>query len=154
MAKQSTAEKARQLAQDTADTLGVIIWNVEFVKEGASFFLRYYIDKNEGVSIDDCEAFSRLIDPLLDDADFIEDSYYLEVSSPGIERSISEDWHFEAYMNKEIKLRLIRPKNGKKEYVGTLTSFNDSIITIISDNEEISFNRSETAWVRAYYNEI
>lgn len=154
MAKQSTAEKARELALETADALGVVIWNVEFVKEGAAYYLRYYIDKNEGVTIDDCEAFSRMIDPLLDEADFIDESYYLEVSSPGIERIISEDWHFEAYLNEEIKVRLIRPKEGKKEYIGTLLSFNDGVITISCDNEEISFNQSETAWVKAYYNEI
>ncbi len=153
MARQSTAERARELALDSADALGVVIWNVEFVKEGASYYLRYYIDKNEGVSIDDCEAFSRMIDPLLDEADFIDDSYYLEVSSPGIERIISEAWHFEAYLNEEIKVRLIRPKDGKKEFIGTLTSFNDGVITLNSQEGEISVNQSETAWVKAYYNE-
>ncbi len=154
MAKQSTADKARELALSSAETLGVVIWSVEFVKEGASYYLRYYIDKNEGVSIDDCEAFSRMIDPILDEEDFIDESYYLEVSSPGIERLITEDWHFEAYINEDIKVRLIRPKDGKKEFIGTLTAFNDGVITLSCEGEEITLNKSETAWTKSYYNDF
>ena len=107
-----------------AQELSLELWDIQFVKEGSSYFLRIFIDKDGGVSIDDCEAMSRAIDKELDRVDPIEQSYCLEVSSPGIERTLTKDWHFEKYLGKKIKSRLIRPDaKGRRDIEGTLESY-------------------------------
>ena len=92
--KESTIEVAARLAQPLLEELGLVLWDLRFEKEGSLWYLRYFIDKEEGVTIDDCERFSRAIDKRLDAADPIDQSYTLEVSSPGIERELTKDWHY------------------------------------------------------------
>jgi ribosome maturation factor RimP len=147
--KGTVAAQVEKLAQPIAERLGLELWDVEFVKEGASWFLRIFIDKQGGVSLNDCEAFSHAIDGPLDEADPIEQQYYLEVSSPGIERELRRDRHFESSVGQAVKMRLIRPdENGVRELAGRLVGFDGSLITIDNGEGLISVKRSETAFVR------
>ena len=114
------ADRVREIIQPTADELGYYLWDVEYVKEGADFILRVTIDSDEGITIDDCEAMSRAIDPILDLHDPIPDQYLLEVSSPGIERELTRDDHFERCVGEKVEVRLFAPVDGSRVWVGTL----------------------------------
>ena len=144
----SVAQRAEALALPEAEKLGLSVWETEFVKEGASWYLRYYIDKPDGVGLDDCEAFSRAVDPLLDEADFIEEAYYLEVSSPGIERRLSRPAHFAYAQGKDVRVRLIRPQDGVREFAGTLASFDDGVLTVEAEDGAHTADLKACAWVR------
>lgn len=147
--KSNVVARVENIAAPIAEELGLLIWDIEFVKEGSTYFLRFYIDKEGGVGIDDCEAFSRAIDPELDKADPIEQSYCLEVSSPGIERELKRDWHFEKYIGAMIKVRLIRPDDkGRRDLMGKLAAFDGEYITIDLGGETLLLKRSETAYIR------
>ena len=116
------AETVRALAEPVAESLGYFIWDVEYVKEGARQILRITIDTeaDEGITIEDCEKMHRTIDPVLDEADPIECAYYLEVSSPGIERELRTPAHVDAWVGEEVELRLFAPMEGKKSFEGIL----------------------------------
>ncbi|MBQ2676555.1 MAG: ribosome maturation factor RimP [Clostridia bacterium] len=144
----STADRVRSLAEPIAAELNLRIWDVRYVKEGASWFLRIFIDSDEGITIDDCENFSRAIDAPLDEADMISESYYLEVSSPGLGRELTRPEHFEILKGEEIKVRLIRPKDGQKEFEGILQSFENDTVSILSGTEVLSFTKAEISKVR------
>ena len=148
--KRSVKEKAEALGRPIAERLGLSLWDTEFVKEGASWFLRFYIDKPDGVMMDDCEAFSKEIDPLLDEEDFIDEAYYLEVSSPGIERKLNKPEHFEFCIGEPVKLRFIRPVDGSKELTGTLTAFEDGVITVENGGESRTVQFKDCAWVKLF----
>ncbi len=121
MAKNSSiAETVRALAEPIAEELGVWVWDVEFVKEGARRVLRITIDSEEGVGIEDCERLHRAIDPVLDEADPIEEQYYLEVSSPGLERELKSDDHIYACEGWDVEVRLYAPRDGSKTFRGVL----------------------------------
>lgn len=139
------AEKVFTLIKDTVEANGVSLWNVKFVKEGASYYLRIIIDKPEGINIDDCTAVHHAIDPLLDEADPIDKSYYLEVCSPGLERELVRPEHFMAFLGKRIKIRLYKAFDGVKEFKGVLESFNDNTITILTDTASLDFELSLVA---------
>jgi len=146
-----TVAICRALAEPFAEQLGLMLWDVRFVKEGASWYLRYYIDKDGGVNIDDCVALSRLINPVLDEADPISQSYCLEVMSPGIERELTRPEHFEAYLECAIVVRLIRPLGGEREYAGILTAYDeDGTVHIVTEDETpMSFEKKAIALVHA-----
>ncbi len=114
------ADRVRGIIQPTADELGYYLWDVEYVKEGADHILRVTIDNDEGITIDDCERMTRAIDPVLDEYDPIEDSYLLEVSSPGIERELTRDDHFALCAGEKVEVRLFAPVNGSRVWVGIL----------------------------------
>ena len=118
--KPRTVDIARNLAGPIAEGQGLTLWDVRFEKEGAGWYLRYFIDKPGGVNIVDCETFSRAVDKLLDEADPIEQSYILEVSSPGIERALTRPEHFEPYIGSRVHVRLIRPRDGTRDLAGEL----------------------------------
>ena len=147
LAQSSTAAKVAALVKTAVETLGVELWDVKFVKEGASWYLRVFIDKEGGVDINDCTDVSHAIDPILDEADPIKVSYYLEVCSPGLERELSEPWHFERYIGSSVKVKLIRPRDNKKEFIGNLLSFN-SDVKIEGEGEELTFLKNEISSVR------
>lgn len=115
-----------RLAEPLAKEFGYILWDVEYVKEGADMFLRITIDSDAGITIDDCEKMHRAIDPLLDEADPIEESYHLEVSSPGLERELKNDWQISACEGWEVEVRLYAPLDGAKSYIGTLRGVGDA----------------------------
>lgn len=145
----TTVQKAATLGEPVAKELGLSLWDVRFEKEGASWFLRYIIDKDSPVTIDDCEAFSRRIDKLLDEEDFIEQSYYLDVSSPGIGRELKRDKHFELSNGKEVRISLIRPdESGKKKYIGILKDYSDNTVKILADDKEMDFAMSAISFVK------
>jgi ribosome maturation factor RimP len=125
------------------------LYDVEYVKEGGNWFLRAYIDKENGITVDDCEIVSRTLSDLLDKNDFIPDSYILEVSSPGLGRQLKRDRHFEKSIGEEVEIKLFKPINKKKEFVGLLTAFDQNTITIeLEDQSLMEIPRSEIATVR------
>lgn len=145
----------RQIVEPIAETMNLMIWDIEYVKEGAAWYLRIYIEKDGGVGIDDCEKFSRAIDGPLDEADPISQSYYMEVSSPGTERQLKQDWHFEKMTGRKIKVRLIRPdENGKRDYEGILKRFDQKTVVMDMEGDELPVNRSEAAYFKLYDEEI
>lgn len=147
--KRSTVDIAEELALPVAQELGLSLWDVRFEKEGSVWFLRYFIDKDGGVNIGDCEAFSRRMDKLLDQADPIDQSYTLEVSSPGIQRQLTRERHFRQCIGYEVTLLLIRPVDGVRQVEGTLHSYQDGRISLSLKNGELfSVEAAETAYVR------
>ncbi len=127
---------------------GVSIYDVEYVKEGADYYLRAYIDKPEGVNIIDCENVSRALSAELDKEDFIPDAYILEVSSPGLGRSLKKDKHLAASMGEEVEVKLFKAQDKCKEFVGNLEAFDERTLTIHMEGTSRSFNRSDIALVR------
>ena len=126
------------IADRVAGELGYFVWDIDYVKEGTEWFLRIDIDKDGGVDIEDCERFSRAIDPLLDEADPIEEQYTLQISSPGIEREIKNDFHLQQCLGETVQVRLYAPLNGFKEYVGPLVSYTADTVTLeVDENVEI-----------------
>lgn len=129
--RKSVTEVVRTLISPVADSMGFTLWDVEFVREGARRILRITLDKPEGINIDDCETFHRTIDPMLDEADPIDVSYYLEVSSPGAERELKYDFHFEACMGERVEVRLFAPdERGQRSVVGCLEGYDADSITV------------------------
>lgn len=118
----NAAEHVYSLIRKTVEEQGVSLWDVRFVKEGASWYLRIYIDKPDGITIDDCTNVSHAVDPIIDSADPIDVSYYLEVCSPGIERELTRPEHYAAMLGKKISVRLYKAKDGTKELTGLLKS--------------------------------
>ena len=134
----NAAERVYSLIEETVKNEGVTLWDVRFLKEGANWYLRVFIDKPEGISIDDCTAVSHAIDPIIDEADPIDKSYFLEVCSPGIERELTRSWHYEAVLGEKIKIKLYKAVDGKKEFTGLLKTSGDTLI-IETETGEISF---------------
>lgn len=134
----NSAEKVSELIKDAVASHGIELWDVRFVKEGASWYLRVYIDKPEGITIDDCSDISHTIDPIIDEADPIDVSYYLEVCSPGLERELVKPEHFKKYINSTIKVKLYKAENGIKEFTGILKSYEDVMIIEV-DGEQHAF---------------
>lgn len=151
--KKNTAQICAELAKPVAEAVAVELWDVRFEKEGTEWFLRYYIDK-DGLTIEDCENFSRMIDPILDDADPIEQHYCLEVSSPGIERKLITDEHIKRYLGYLATVKFIRAPEGynQREFLLQLNEINDGVITAeFEDGTLITFPKSDTAYIKLYY---
>ncbi len=141
-------EQVWQFSEPLVNACGCSLWDVEYVREGGEWFLRLYIDKDGGVDIDDCEAVSRAVDPVLDEKDPIPESYRFEVCSAGLERVLKRPSDFERYIGGKILVKLYRPKNGCKEFAATLKSYDDGNVTAIVGNEEMTFEKAEIALVR------
>lgn len=136
----SVADKVYDLVKDTVESCGVTLWDVRFVKEGASYYLRIFIDKSDGISINDCTDVSHAVDPVIDEADPIDGSYYLEVCSPGVDRELSRPHHFEYGVGKEVTVKLFKAIDGKKEYTGILQNY-DGGITLQTNDSQINFEK-------------
>ena len=139
-----------QLAEPVAQQFGLRIWDVEYVREGADWFLRVYIDKDGPVDISDCENVSRALDPILDEKDPIPDSYTFEVCSAGCERVLKRPGDFQQFLGSKVLLRLYRPRDGRKEYIGVLKDYQDGTISLSMGEETMTFTPEETAMVRLY----
>lgn len=126
----------------------VSVYDVEYVKEGSDYYLRAYIDKPEGVNIQDCENVSRALSDALDREDFIPDAYILEVSSPGLGRTLKKDKHLNASLGEEVEIKLFKPIEKCKEFKGVLERFDESTLTIRDGGEEKTFARNEIALIR------
>lgn len=122
--------------------------DVEYVKEAGNWYLRSYIDKPGGITVDDCEVISRLLSDWLDKEDFIEDSYIMEVSSPGLGRPLKKDKDFERSLGEEVELRLYKPRNRQKEFTGILKAYDKDTVTLEMDGAEELFERGEIALIR------
>ena len=140
--------KTEKLLAPIAEKFQVEIYDIEYVKEGNDYYLRAYIDKADGVNIEDCEHVSRALSDALDEADFIPDAYVLEVSSPGLGRTLKKDKHFEKSIGQEVELKLFKPIDKCKEFAGTLESFDADSITVNIDGESRRFERADLALVR------
>ena len=134
----NSAERVYELIKDAVAAEGVELWDVRFLKEGASWYLRVFIDKPEGISIDDCTNVSHAIDPIIDEADPIDVSYYLEVCSPGIERELTRRRHYEESVGKSVRLKLYKAYDGKKELTGTLENVGDESITLNAGTDALT----------------
>ena len=143
----NAAEKVYGLIKETVEAEGVSLWDVRFLKEGASWYLRVFIDKPEGISIDDCTNVSHAIDPIIDDADPIDVSYYLEVCSAGIERELTRKSHFEASVGKTVKIKLYKALDGVKELTGVLKAAADTV-TIETESGEYKFELKDISKAR------
>lgn len=141
-------ELVASFAEPVVKAHGCELWDVEYVREGSEYFLRLYLDKEGGVDINDCEAISRAIDPILDEKDPIPESYHFEVCSAGLERALKRPSDFARFMGSPITVRLYRPRNGLKEIPGVLRGYENGIITVETGKETISFAKSEVALVR------
>lgn len=137
------------IVQPVAESLGLILWDVRFVKEGASWFLRLFIDKPGGIDMDDCVNMSHGVDKPLDDADPIDQSYYLEVSSPGLQRMLTRDFHYEVSKGKPVLVHLIRPRDSVRDFKGILNGLADGCVSVTLDSGEVcSFKKDEISSVR------
>lgn len=144
-------EKVEQLVKNPIEKLGYSLYDVEYVKEGPEYYLRIYIDKESGIDLNDCEKVSNEINEILDKADYIKEQYYLEVSSPGIERKLRNDKHLEQNISKNVEIKLFKKdNNGKKEYTGKLKAFNQEEI-IIETDKEIAIERKNIAQIKTIY---
>jgi ribosome maturation factor RimP len=150
MNDKKTVALARDLAKPIADGLGLTIWDVVYEKEGAYWYLRVFIDKEDApVGMDDCEKMSRPLSVALDEADPIADSYILEVGSPGIERKLKRKEHFDKYIGKDVKIRYIRKTDGVKEFSATLEAYRQGVLTVsIDDGDPFDVNIRDTAFVK------
>ena len=127
---------------------GVEIYDVEYVKEGSDWYLRIYIDKPEGVNINDCEVVNRALSAKMDELDFIDDAYILEVSSPGLGRALKKERHFEKSIGQEVEVKTYKAIDKEKQFVGILQSYENGVITIKTAKKEMKFEKADVASVR------
>ena len=141
-------ELVEQMALPIVEQAGCELWDVEYVREAGTWFLRVYIDKAEGVDILDCENVSRVLSDLLDEADPIEGSYTLEVSSAGAERPLKRPGDYERFMGSPVAVKLYKAKNGRKEFAGVLTGYENGDVTITVGETAMTFAKDEVALCR------
>lgn len=149
--KKSVRDTVREAIEPTVRELGYMIWDVTYSKIGADYHLEITIDSERGIGIDDCERVHRAIDPILDECDPIEGFYYLEVSSPGIERELRTEEHISACIGEVVEAKLFAPKDGRKTVVGTLQSYADGVVVIKEGDIEVSLERSEISKLATVY---
>ena len=140
--------KTETLLGPIVERFGVEIYDIEYLKEGSDWYLRVYIDKPEGVNINDCENVSRALSDELDREDFIQDAYILEVSSPGLGRALKKDKHLEKSLGEEVEIKTYKPIDKCKEFQGILKAYDNDTITITINEEEKIFARTEIAIIR------
>lgn len=147
--RESYEQRAEALILPLIEEHSFELVDVEYVKEGANWYLRAYIDKPGGINVDDCEVISRAFSDLLDREDFIDDAYILEVSSPGLGRPLKKDKDFKRSLGEEVEVRLYRPVNRQKEFTGILKAWDDKTVTLAFDEgEEMIFERQDIALIR------
>ena len=141
-------EIVAEFARPVVESFGCTLWDVEYVREGADYFLRLYIDREGGVDISHCEAISRAVDPILDEKDPIAGSYHFEVCSAGLERVLKRPGDFAQFIGSPIQIKLYRPRNGLKELPGVLLGYEEGRVSAQCGKETITFEKSEVAQVR------
>lgn len=146
-------EKVESLIKQNIENLGYELYDVEYVKEAKDYFLRIYIDSKKGIDLEDCEKVSNNITELLDKEDVIPEQYFLEVSSPGIERTLKREKHLKDNIGNEVQIKLFKPFGGKKQYKGILKDFDETKIEIVNQNEEqIEIDRKNISQIKTVYN--
>lgn len=146
--REQIEERAEKLVTPIAAEFGTEVYDVEYVNEAGEMYLRVYLDKPDGVNIIDCENVSRKFSDVLDAEDFIDDAYYLEVSSPGLGRALKKDKHLEKSIGEEVELKTFKPINKQKEFVGILKAFDPETVTIEIDGKDTTFTRKEVALIK------
>lgn len=146
--KEIYEQKAEALLVPIVATHNFELVDVEYVKEGSNFYLRAYIDKPEGITVDDCEVVSRAFSQKLDEEDFIEEAYIMEVSSPGLGRPLKKEKDYKRSMGKELEIRTYRAINKEKEFYGILKEYNENSVTIDCEGTEMIFQKSDIALIR------
>ena len=146
-------EKVESLIKDKIERIGYELYDVEYVKEGKDYYLRIFIDSPNGIDLNDCEKVNNEINDLLDEADYIKEAYFLEVSSPGVERVLKKDKHLEANIGTEVNVKLFKKDDlGKKEYKGILKNFDKEKITIETEGKNIDIERKNISQIKTVYN--
>ena len=148
MAKKDYEERTEKLLEPIAEDSGVSIYDVEYVKEGEDYYLRAYIDKEGGVTIDDCETVSRALSDALDKEDYISDAYILEVSSPGLGRTLKKERHFLNSIGQEVEIKTYKPIDGTKEFTGVLKGYEDKKAIVSTDKGDMEFSMDMIANAR------
>ncbi len=146
--KEIYEQKAEELVAPIVEKYGFELVDVEYVKEGGNFYLRAYVDKPGGITVDDCETVSREFSDKLDEADFIDEAYIMEVSSPGLGRPLKKEKDFKRSMGEEVEIRTYRPINREKEFYGILTAYDENSVTIDCEGEEKIFQKADIALIR------
>ena len=147
--RKSIEATIEEIVQPIVDAKNFEIVDIEYVKEAGEYYLRVYLDKEGGISLSDCEVVSRELSEILDKKDPIKDNYFLEVSSPGLDRPLKKDKDFERYKGRDFEIILYKPMNGSKQFEGELVGLTeDNNIKVIIDGEEVDFTRKEVALIR------
>ena len=146
-------EKVESLIKDKIEHIGYELYDVEYVKEGKDYYLRIFIDSPNGIDLNDCEKVNNEINDLLDEADYIKEAYFLEVSSPGVERVLKKDKHLEANIGTEVNVKLFKKDDsGKKEYKGILKNFDKEKIILKVEGKNIDIERKNISQIKTVYN--
>ncbi len=147
-------EKVENLIKDKIENIGYELYDVLYLKEGKNYILRIVIDNENGISLEDCEKVNNEITDLLDEADYIKEQYFLEVSSPGIERLLRKDWQLKKNIDNKVQISLFKKdENGFKEYIGILKQVEDDYLKIIQENNEYMVQRKNISQVKTIYEE-
>ena len=144
------SERVFELVKPVVEEEGCALWDVEYLREAGTWYLRVFVDKEGGVSIDDCERISRRLDPILDEADPIPESYVFEVGSAGADRELKRPSDFAQFLGTDVEVKLYKPLEGSKVYVGKLLRYEDGAVTIDRNGKELSFAPAQIAQVRLY----
>ena len=144
-------EKVEQLIEKTINELGYELYDVEYAKEGKDYFLRIFIDKNEGIDLNDCEKVNDAVNPILDAADYIKEQYFLEISSPGIERTLRKDKHLKQNIGEKVEIKLFKPINKQKNIIGILKDYNAEQIEIETSEEVCKIDRKNISIIKTVY---
>ena len=152
MAENNIESKVTKLLEEKINNLGYDLYDVKYEKEGKDYYLRIIIDKPDGIDLNDCEKVNNEINDVLDNADYIKDQYFLEVSSPGIERILRKEKHFLKQIGNEISVKLFKPINKQKEIIGILKEYNENGIVIKQNHEEIKIDLKDIALAKTIFN--
>ena len=144
-------EKVEKLVKEPIEKIGYKLYDVEYSKEGKDYFLRIFIDSENGISLDDCEKVNNAITDMLDEANYVKDQYFLEISSPGIERHIRKEKHLKESIGKEINIKLFKAIEKQKEVTGILKSFDEANIIIETETQELSIERKNISLMKLDY---
>ena len=146
-------ERVEKLIEPIIEKIGYELYDVEYAKEGKNYFLRIFIDSEKGIDLNDCEKVNDAITDILDTENYIKDQYFLEISSPGIERVLRKDKHLEKNIGTDINVKLFKKdENGKKEYLGKLKEYNQNEIVIEQEEKEIKIERKNISQIKTVYN--
>ena len=149
----SIEERVEKLVEPIIQKIGYELYDVEYAKEGKNYFLRIFIDNEKGIDLNDCEKVNNAITDILDEENYIKEQYFLEVSSPGVERLLRKDKHLKQNIGQQINIKLFKKdEKGKKEYIGELKEFNEQNITIEQDDNKMQIERKNIAQIKTIYN--
>ncbi len=151
MASNNIETKVEKLLKDIIENLGYNLYDVRYEKEGKNYYLRIFIDKPDGININDCENVNNAINDILDEADYIKEQYFLEVSSPGLERILRKEEHFRKQIGNKINIKLFKPINKQKEIIGILEEYNDNKIIMKVENENLEINLKDIALAKTVF---